>query len=210
MLGERPPVGCHGDPRPTGAGPSPALSDGGHAVQVRDTIPGEAAHVSPRGRPPSRSAQDVGPVERRVGGQCKDSSHTVLHLSPTVKSIHWRPAARARHRSCLKFVRRARDPPQRRAPRTPASSLLTKHGAMSQKEEPKQPVVLKAPSALRSVIAGSTAGAIEIGEFRTSVELGAASWPLLWTGLANTLQRLPIPPSVRLRERNPHPGWNPI
>lgn len=33
---------------------------------------------------------------------------------------------------------------------------------MSQKEDSK-PVVLKGPSALRSIIAGSTAGALEIG-----------------------------------------------
>ena len=34
---------------------------------------------------------------------------------------------------------------------------------MSSQKEDTKPVVLKGPSALRSIIAGSTAGAIEIG-----------------------------------------------
>lgn len=35
---------------------------------------------------------------------------------------------------------------------------------MAQKQEQDQPVVLKGPSVLRSILAGSLAGAVEIGE----------------------------------------------
>ncbi|MBE3045699.1 hypothetical protein IMZ48_24760 [Candidatus Bathyarchaeota archaeon] len=52
--------------------------------------------------------------------------------------------------------------PQHRQPPTPHPPRQS-NGTMSQKED-RQPVVLKAPSALRSIIAGSTAGAVEIGE----------------------------------------------
>lgn len=54
---------------------------------------------------------------------------------------------------------------------------LSSSGAMSQKEDSK-PAVLKGPSALRSIIAGSTAGAIEIGESVPAAERPRAAHAL--------------------------------
>lgn len=69
------------------------------------------------------------------------------------------PIARDPHHSALL------PPPTSDRP-SPLSPPPLPRSAMSKKEDSK-PVVLKGPNALRSIIAGSMAGAVEIGESRS-------------------------------------------
>lgn len=98
--------------------------------------------------------------------QCIHSAPTdALQPSPFVIAAPTlgvpRPASQATTEICY----RARDA----ASQLPTSDLTPTYpsplnnGAMSSQKEDTKPVVLKGPSALRSIIAGSTAGAIEIG-----------------------------------------------